>query len=208
MNQAYLFYAQAANSSMKNLSHHDLIVKLMTIRFMTSKRHPMPNTASAITEMKNQWLASQVDVEFPTPESLKGHELYQARGSERETHLLDLSELSLDEFSEQDVFVADFHRMTVMFALQQAKQWKSQQDREWIVEFFTQIIYSAPCQLIVAFKGNQPVGAALVTTHQGAALISDVAVEPEYKRHDLIAAIVSKLELNQCDAVYVEHSAH
>lgn len=138
----------------------------------------MATSVQAIAELKNNWLASQIDVEFPTQESLAGHSLYQKRAA-----LFTYHELSQDEFAgstlfpEQDVFLVDFHRLTVMFALLQAQVWEGEQEQALTTEFFTQIIYSSPCDLYLGFLSGEPVACAIVTQQESASLISDVVAQ-------------------------------
>ncbi|EKO3376671.1 hypothetical protein KW419_21755 [Vibrio fluvialis] len=133
----------------------------------------MTPSSHAIVEIKNQWLWSQVDVEYPTPESIKGRALYQTLSEQRQTQpLLDQPvQGKLD-----DIYLVDFHRLTIMFALLQASQMASEEEQNLLVEFFTQIIYSEPCALYLGFSESEPVAAAILTAQADAVLLSDVVV--------------------------------
>ncbi|EEX94098.1 hypothetical protein VIOR3934_08186 [Vibrio orientalis CIP 102891 = ATCC 33934] len=147
-----------------------------------------------IAQIKNSWLYQQIDVQFPTKESLKGLELYKQAVATREYQVV--TELPTIEtpFSPDDIFLVDFHRLTVMFALIQASQWQSDFEQEMIVEFLTQIIYSEPCSLYLGFQSGEPVAAAIITKSEQNVLISDVVIKGrEPSSTDFIAALLSKL---------------
>jgi len=130
-----------------------------------------------IAEVKNSWLYQQVDVQFPTKESLKGLDLYkQAVAIRQYASFNDTNKADL-AFDTDDIFLVDFHRLTVMFALIQSSQWTNEVEQEMIVEFLTQIIYSEPCSLYLGFSSGEPVAAAIVTQHEETLLISDVAIK-------------------------------
>ncbi|UPQ89935.1 flavodoxin [Vibrio sinaloensis] len=146
-----------------------------------------------IADIKNQWLYQQVEVEFPTKESLAGLALYRAEVEGKEVVELDASATD-STFNQDDIFLVDFHRLTVMFALLQASRWQKPTDQEHIVEFLTQIIYSTPCELYLGFQQGEPVAAAILTVNEQHALISDVVVKAQStaSKQDFIAALVSK----------------
>ena len=130
----------------------------------------------AIAEIKNNWLYDQVEVEFPTKESLAGRALYQSQVEHKQYKKLDIEVLSsgCNVFAAEDVFIVDFHRLTVMFAILFAKQWQSDAEQQLIIEFLTQIIYSEPCELYVGFQKEALVATAILTRDKGQLLVSDV----------------------------------
>lgn len=151
-----------------------------------------------IVNVKNQWLYQQVEVEFPTKESLTGRDIYAQSASNRTYAVLDEELLVTSNhsvFNSEDVFLADFHRLTVMFALLQAKRWQTEHDQQMIVEFLTQIIYSEPCQLYLGFDKGEPVACAMVTRVDKELLISDLYIinEDESKRAAFIQRILDKV---------------
>lgn len=151
-----------------------------------------------IASVKNQWLYQQVDVEFPTQESLKGKDVYQQWVSQRDYVNLNqyLAEHSTSaSFDPQDIYLVDFHRLTVMFALQQAQRWQEKQDQELIIEFLTQIIYSEPCQLFIGFQNGEPVATAIVTLHEEQFLISDLYTQEHGMQVAFINGLLNKTEL-------------
>lgn len=135
----------------------------------------MTHSSLAIVDTKNQWLWSQVDVEYPTAESVQGRALYQTLIAERQAEPLNVMPLEQKAILD-DIFLVDFHRLTIMFALLQASQFEQKQQQELLVEFFTQIIYSAPCSLYLGFVDGQPAAAAILTFDNNQVLLSDIVV--------------------------------
>ncbi|MDW6004610.1 hypothetical protein [Vibrio mangrovi] len=127
-----------------------------------------------IAQIKNQWLSEQVEVEFPTPQSLVGRKLYL--DSVKECTYQEIEECEFSGVRPQDVFRVDFHRLTVMFAQLQARQYADSDAKEAIIEFFTQIIYSPPCELYLGFENGEPVAAGILTRTEQAVLVSDLFV--------------------------------
>ncbi|WP_394126248.1 flavodoxin [Vibrio hepatarius] len=146
-----------------------------------------------IAQVKNSWLYQQVDVQFPTKESLKGLELYKRAASAREYEVLTELPSAETSFHSDDIFLVDFHRLTVMFALIQASQWQNEFEREMIVEFLTQIIYSEPCSLYLGFQSGEPVAAAIVTQTEQSILISDIVVKSDEPSAHFVSALLGKL---------------
>ncbi|MCK6263885.1 flavodoxin [Vibrio sp. ZSDE26] len=130
-----------------------------------------------IANVKNQWLLQHVDVKYPTKESLEGKALYEQRISSVEYDKWD-SSASYDKplFDVENVYRVDFHRLTVMFSLLQSSQWKGEKQQANVLEFFTQIILSPPCELYIAFLDGEPSAAAIVTESDDTLLISDIVV--------------------------------
>lgn len=163
----------------------------------------------AIAELKNQWLFQHVNVEFPTPESLAGRELYKQKLAEKTycqigTDVIEHQPLNLD-----DVYLVDFHRLTVAFSLLQAKQWDDQAEQNLVVEFLSQIIYSAPCDLYLAFSDGEAIAAAIVTTSDKELLISDLSFNSERAtalESAFISALVQKTRESDIDYsdIYLE----
>ncbi|EGU35371.1 flavodoxin [Vibrio scophthalmi] len=132
----------------------------------------------AIAEIKNNWLYAQVDVEFPTKESLVGRDLYQAKIEHKQYQILETATLdsARDSFAAEDIYLVDFHRLTVMFALLYSKQWSSDEDQQMMIEFLTQIIYSEPCELYIGFQNGEPITTAILTRSSEQVLVSDITV--------------------------------
>ncbi|ASU23868.1 hypothetical protein CCZ37_14895 [Vibrio qinghaiensis] len=129
-----------------------------------------------VVAIKNQWLFDQVNVEFPTQESLQGRDLYQQAVIQRSyrSFMTSIDDPNLSLLDE--IYLVDFHRMTIWFALLQASLWDDKNDQSKVIEFFTQIIYSPPCELYLGFKQGEPVAAGVVTFTSQALLISDIVV--------------------------------
>lgn len=136
----------------------------------------------AIAEIKNQWLFQQVDVEYPTPESLAGRELYQQSLENKTYERIDvtgLEQTANSPFEQEDVYLVDFHRLTVVFSLLQAKKWQKPAEQNLVVEFLSQIIYSDPCELYLAFSEGEAIAAAIVTHSENTLLISDLSFDSQ-----------------------------
>ncbi|MCG9776542.1 flavodoxin, partial [Vibrio diabolicus] len=93
----------------------------------------------ASIERKNTWLYDLVEVEFPTPESLKGRDVYFKALEQATYQVVDKDTLleSNSEFSSDDIFLVDFHRLTIMFSVLQSQRWDQQYDKDMIVEYLT-----------------------------------------------------------------------
>ncbi|MGO1298711.1 MAG: hypothetical protein ACTMIA_15610 [Vibrio sp.] len=144
-----------------------------------------------IVAVKNQWLYQQVDVEYPTPESLRGRARYQ---SLIEMQVIEPCQSSPVSLSGDDLYLVDFHRLTILFAMLQSQRVEGDVPQAELLEFFAQIILSKPCELYVGFCDGQPCAAAIVTEYHQEWLISDCVVTPNARfadQQDLINAIVT-----------------
>lgn len=124
----------------------------------------------ASIERKNAWLHDLVEVEFPTPESLKGRETYFQAINAQEYQIVAKASLLEGEANLQadDIFLVDFHRLTIMFSILQSQRWEEQYDQEMIVEYLTQIILRRilSCTLVLkmATRWVQPLRVAMKVT--------------------------------------------
>ena len=160
-------------------------------------------TIPKIAEIKNEWLYQQVDVEYPTKESIAGLALDKEKVTSCQYDQLESVPTESSVFGKDDIFLVDFHRLTVMFALLQARRWQNQADKDLILEFLSQIIYSEPCSLYLGFKAGEAVAAAIVTESEDASLISDIVVKDESEqisKQDFISALCVKLGMNDDSA--------
>lgn len=130
-----------------------------------------------LAEKKNQWLYSQVDVAYPTAESIKGKNLYKERCES--CLYTPLQQAATDKPLEAEIHKVDFHRLTVMFAQLQAAQFQSgnQEGEEsaWILEFFAQIIFSELHDIYLGFAEQRLIFGAIVTKEDNLVLVSDIA---------------------------------
>lgn len=110
---------------------------------------------------KNNWLSKQVDVEFPTPESLIGRQLYLA--SQQDITFTESNiESLLKTKGDLEVIEVDFHRLTILFSIIQASLWSdTPADERFIIEFLTQIILDDDYQLYLGFHEREPVSALI-----------------------------------------------
>jgi hypothetical protein len=132
-----------------------------------------------IVKRKNDWLISQVDVQYPTKESLKGRDLYLEGEKDKRYALFQSKALLSEPVSPavDELYLIDFHRLTVMFSLLQASRWAEEQEKAYVLEFFSQIILSSECQLYLGFTDTNPVACAIVMQHGDDVLISDVVTD-------------------------------
>ncbi|MFC5079916.1 hypothetical protein VTH8203_03322 [Vibrio thalassae] len=151
----------------------------------------MKNVAERLYSNKNQWLASQIDVDFPTPESVQGRELYQESLS---SNYLDSLEPEFDDSLNIEWHKVDFHRLTVMFALLQAKRWSVEQHQNAVVEFFAQIILDETHDLYVGFDNTEPCAATIMCKEQSVVLFSDIVVCGNQQNTNPLAIIPSLIQ--------------
>ena len=126
-------------------------------------------------EKKQAWLANQVNVEFPTPESVKGRDVYlnqETLHSEAYTYLS--SELA-DNIS---ILPVTEHRLTIRWAMMVASQWDTEYDD--VLEFLTQIDLCDDYQLFVALDGMKPIAACLSQVADNIMYVSDVALTSDF----------------------------
>ncbi len=149
----------------------------------------------ASIERKNSWLYALVDVEFPTPESLKGRDIYFQALKETDYQVVDRNSLleGESEYKAEDIFLVDFHRLTIMFSILQSQRWVNQHDQEMIVEYLTQIILTPDFELYVGFVEGSPAGAAIVSQFEGNTLVSDIAVSGASDKNLFIGSLAKKL---------------
>ncbi|MGF1719403.1 flavodoxin [Vibrio kyushuensis] len=164
-----------------------------------------------IVKMKNQWLFDHVDVKYPTKESLAGKALYEHSNSQSTYEVWQSSDEEIEViFKPEDVYLVDFHRLTVMFSLLQASQWKDEKQKADVLEFFTQIILSPPCDLYIAFLDGEPAAAAIVTKSEEAILVSDIVcqivVDSEKTKREFTSQLIDLVsdQKTKNQVVYIE----
>ena len=131
----------------------------------------MNNEIPEIALKKNAWLASQVDVAYPAKESLLGRDVYQSRLANKSYQLLPSDQTPVDI---EEIHKVDFHKLTVLFSLNQASVYESEFDKTHILEFLSQIILSDEHQLYIGTVGSDVVASAIVTSVEGEVLVSDI----------------------------------
>ncbi len=168
----------------------------------------MSDPCNTLLAMKNHWLSQQVDVEFPTKESLEGRALYLSANPQLAIEPYIPQPTSDSLIASDQIFLVDFHRLTIMFAQLQASRWSDPAQQALVIEFLTQIIYSKPCELYLAFVHGEAVAGAIVTYHDKQRLISDLACKganPQFLCRHFSARLAEKLQLSDPDiSVYVE----
>ncbi|MUK62809.1 hypothetical protein GNP81_15910 [Aliivibrio fischeri] len=128
-------------------------------------------SSETFNKNKLSWLAEQVNVDFPTPESLRGKDIYLSQNPCVPTKL----EFVNSNISD-GVFVLPVteHRLTIRWAMIVAKQWDKEYDD--VLEFLTQIELSEEYQLFVALNGMMPIAACLSQVIDGELFISDIVI--------------------------------
>lgn len=126
-----------------------------------------------LIQRKNQWLLSQVEVDYPTKESLIGRDLYFNYTKTQETVQLSLDNLIPASPLVEEFYLVDFHRLTIIFSLLQSQHWPQERDQAMVLEFLSQIILDGEVSLYVGFRQQEAICAAIVTQEQDAWLISD-----------------------------------
>ncbi|MGR5068957.1 MULTISPECIES: flavodoxin [Vibrio] len=162
-----------------------------------------------IIKRKNAWLHDLVEVEFPTKESLEGREIYFQTLETLSHEVIDKSLLLTKDnvLEAKDIFLVDFHRLTVMFSILQSQRWDEQRDQEMIIEYLTQIILVPEFELYVGFSDGEAVGAAIVSHLEGNTLISDIAVSQHLDKQQFAADLAKKLDRDKkmCETIVLEH---
>lgn len=161
----------------------------------------MKDVAARLYKQKNQWLASQIDVDFPTPESLKGRDLYTES----------LTGCYLEPFQPGDItdpqlewHCVDFHRLTVMFALLQSERWVVESQKNVVVEFFAQIILDPTYELFISFHEGKAVAAAMITRDEEVVLISDIVASTEYSDEFIANSLIQSFDIAKTGDVWIE----
>lgn len=139
----------------------------------------MSDTINTLVKKKNDWLSSHVAVKYPTAESIKGRDLYLAEQQDKHYTQMSLSEFRANNVSKvgkevDEVHLVDFHRLTIMYALTMASSRQDEQERAFLLEFFTQIILSDDFPLYVGFKNGEAVACAVTHQVDDVLLVSDV----------------------------------
>lgn len=131
----------------------------------------MSNEIPEIALKKNQWLFSQLDIAYPAKESLLGLDIYKKQLSQKTYQLLPQAQTPshIDELHK-----VDFHKLTVLFSLNQASAYQDEAERANILEFLSQIMLSDEHDLYVGIKNGDVVASAIVTVSEDEVLISDI----------------------------------
>ena len=131
----------------------------------------MNNEIPEIALKKNQWLFSQLDIAYPAKESLLGLGIYKNQLSQKTYQPLpqDQTPSQIDELHK-----VDFHKLTVLFSLNQASAYQDEAERANILEFLSQIMLSDEHELYVGTKSGDVVASAIVTASDDELLISDI----------------------------------
>lgn len=151
----------------------------------------MNNEIPEIAQKKNAWLLSQLDVAYPAKESLLGRDVYKAN-LDKKTY----QPLSVEQAHAiiEEIHKVDFHKLTVLFSLNQASAYESEYDKTHILEFLSQIILSDEHQLYIGTVGSDVVASAIVTKTEDELLVSDVVNQTDQDILGFAQQLVSLLE--------------
>jgi hypothetical protein len=137
------------------------------------------DTYKVIVDKKHHWLLSHVDVKYPTPESILGRDLYQQRENRTQYQEYSLCETTTHDRIEE-IYLVDFHRLTVMFAKLQSDDWKDEKSRQYVLEFFAQTTLSEDHHYYLGFIAGKPIIAAIVTCMDKDLLVSDIVTKDSH----------------------------
>ncbi|NOH99173.1 hypothetical protein [Vibrio sp. 99-70-13A1] len=134
----------------------------------------MNNEIPAIASTKNDWLLSQVDVAFPTKECLLGRDIYQQNIQKKSYQVITSTDIDNNENQVDEIYKVDFHKLTVMFSLNQASAGGSETQKANLLEFFSQIILCDDHSLYIGLANGDVVASAILTVDEESLLVSDV----------------------------------
>lgn len=168
----------------------------------------MQSQIDSYISAKNHWLSQQVDVEYPTPESLMGRQLYleaqqNVKYSVSEVESLLSNKEGLSNKVGLDVIEVDFHRLTILFSVLQASQLSdTPENQSLVIEFLTQIILDDEYQLFLGFDEGEAVFALICKIDQDnqLAVLTDIAISQNYHHSfktqdfasDVLQCLISK----------------
>ncbi|MGO2341290.1 flavodoxin [Vibrio litoralis] len=148
---------------------------------------------------KNQWLSKQVDVEFPTPESLIGRKVYLESQQNIKYSLSEVQSLLSNKVG-LDVIEVDFHRLTILFSIIQASQFSDNPEQQsLVIEFLTQIILDDEYQLFLGFDDGEAVSALICKIDQDeqVAVLTDIVIsenaQGSFKTQDFSSDVLQYL---------------
>lgn len=160
---------------------------------------PTPNVEH-LQQQKTQWLLSQIDVDYPTRESVLGKACYLdlvEKFSEITSLVIPSTGLA-PVASNTEWLRADFHKLTVLFARFMASHSAvPDASREYLQEFLAQIILDdqGAHSLCLGFNGSEVVGACIVSNDSKALLVSDLLLKSDLTQDVEIAAILNLFDM-------------
>jgi hypothetical protein len=159
----------------------------------------VPSHVNELNQQKLAWLVSQIEVDYPTRESVLGKASYLDLAESSPVQLFDFDKMKLSN-SNASWLEVDFHKMTVMFALFMSKNAIiPEAQREFLQEFLAQIILTSSTQhkLYLAFLEGQLVGSAIVNLGDDLLLITDcLLLDSVEDKKATIGILVSQLFAN------------
>ncbi|GLT14520.1 flavodoxin [Vibrio algivorus] len=159
----------------------------------------MQSQIDSYISAKNHWLSQQVDVEYPTPESLMGRKLYLETEQDVKYSVSEIESL-LNNKVGLNVIEVDFHRLTILFAVLQASHLSDKPDNQnLIIEFLTQIILDNEYQLFLGFDGGEAVSALIckIDLDDRLAVLTDIVISKKaqnlFKTSDFASDVLQHL---------------
>lgn len=143
-------------------------------------------------QQKLAWLVNQVNVDFPTPESVKGRDIYLKQPvKDAVEHLF--SEVTLPDTV--SVLPVTEHRLTIRWAMTVASQWTDEYDD--MLEFLTQIDLCDDYQLFVALDGMKPIAACLSHVAGDTMYVSDIVLTSDViDESGFLSAVMAQQSIN------------
>ncbi|GEA59392.1 hypothetical protein [Vibrio comitans] len=166
---------------------------------------PTPNVEH-LQQQKTQWLLSQIEVAYPTRESVLGKACYLDL-IEKFSKIASLecpSSESTPVANNTEWLRADFHKLTVLFAHFMATHSDiPDASREYLQEFLAQIILDdqGPHSLCIGFEGSEVVGVCIVSNTSDTLLVSDLLLKNSLSKDLEIRSILNLFatEINQAE---------
>lgn len=134
-------------------------------------------------------------MQFPTPESISGCELYMSKEEGVNYQVKSALDFCLSDSALLDeVYLVDFHRLTVMFAQLQSTYWKNQESQKHVLEFFAQITLSKECDLYIGFKTGVAEICGIASYSKDELLISDIVSlrDDINMKHTFVSTLLDK----------------
>lgn len=130
---------------------------------------------------KNHWIAQQIEVEYPTPESIVGRKHY-LDAQANIPYQISLADDLLQATWVDEVIEVDFHKLTVLFSQLQAQYLSEDEEvQALLIEFLTQIILDDEYHLALGFLEGEAVAAVIYKFDGDVLLTFDLAVSSKFK---------------------------
>ncbi|CAM3038120.1 hypothetical protein [Vibrio rarus] len=152
--------------------------------------------AEQIQQLKNQWMLSQIDVDFPTRESQLGSACY-LDVMEQNSAIMAFegpTDPALTPKGKLNWLKVDFHKLTVLFSQFYASHSAvAEASRDYLQEFLAQIILddNSGHSLWVGLSDSAVSGCCIVSEKNQHLLISDLLLNTEYDLAQEVPSIIT-----------------